>query len=79
MKVLLVPRYPDTFSSYRHALRLIGKKAVFPPLGLLTVAALLPPHLQKWRFRQKTVIAENAALELDSEGQGTARAAAATF
>ena len=48
MKVLLVyPRYPDTFWSYRHALRFIGKKAVFPPLGLLTVAALLPEAWEK--------------------------------
>lgn len=43
MKILLVnPRYPDTFWSYRHALKLIRKKATFPPLGLLTVAAMLP-------------------------------------
>ena len=43
MKVLLVyPRYPDTFWSFRYALPFIGKKAVFPPLGLLTVAAMLP-------------------------------------
>ncbi|HWI41073.1 MAG TPA: B12-binding domain-containing radical SAM protein [Verrucomicrobiae bacterium] len=48
MKVLLAyPRYPDTFWSYRHALRFIGKKAVFPPLGLLTVAALLPIEWEK--------------------------------
>lgn len=43
MKVLLVyPRYPDTFWSFRHALKFIGRKAAYPPLGLLTVAALLP-------------------------------------
>jgi radical SAM superfamily enzyme YgiQ (UPF0313 family) len=43
MKVLLVyPKYPDTFWSFSHALPFIGKKAVFPPLGLLTVAAMLP-------------------------------------
>jgi radical SAM superfamily enzyme YgiQ (UPF0313 family) len=45
MKILLVyPMYPDTFWSFRHALPFIGKKAVFPPLGLLTVAAMLPAH-----------------------------------
>ena len=39
MKILLVyPRYLDTFWSFRHALKLISKKANFPPLGLLTVA-----------------------------------------
>ena len=44
MNVLLVyPRYPDSFWSFRHALKFVGKKAAFPPLGLLTVAALLPP------------------------------------
>jgi hypothetical protein len=43
MKILLVyPRYPDTFWSFRHALKFISKKANFPPLGLLTVAAMLP-------------------------------------
>jgi len=43
MKILLVyPQYPDTFWSFRYALKFISKKAAFPPLGLLTVAALLP-------------------------------------
>ncbi|QEM68357.1 DUF4070 domain-containing protein [Geobacter sp. FeAm09] len=48
MNILLVyPRYPDTFWSFRHALKFIGKKAAFPPLGLLTVAAMLPPVWDK--------------------------------
>jgi len=43
LKILLVyPQYPDTFWSFKHALRIISKKAAFPPLGLLTVAAMLP-------------------------------------
>ena len=43
MNILLVyPYYPDTFWSFRHALRFIDRKASFPPLGLLTVAAMLP-------------------------------------
>ncbi|MFC1901036.1 B12-binding domain-containing radical SAM protein [Chloroflexota bacterium] len=43
MKILLVyPQYPDTFWSFKHALKFVSKKAVFPPLGLLTVAAMLP-------------------------------------
>ncbi len=43
MNILLVyPKFPDTFWSFSHALPFIGKKAAFPPLGLLTVAALLP-------------------------------------
>ena len=45
--LLLYPRYPDTFWSLRHALKFIGKKASFPPLGLLTVAALLPKEWEK--------------------------------
>ncbi len=48
MKILLVyPYYPDTFWSFRHALKFIGRKASFPPLGLLTVAAMLPLHWDK--------------------------------
>ena len=43
MKVLLVyPEFPDTFWSFKHALKFIRKKAGAPPLGLLTVAAMLP-------------------------------------
>jgi len=43
MHILMVyPRYPNTFWSFRHALSFLGKKAAFPPLGLLTVASLLP-------------------------------------
>lgn len=49
MKVLLVyPRTPDTFWSFRHVLRLVSKRASIPPLGLLTVAALLP---RAWELR----------------------------
>ena len=48
MKILLVyPSYPDTFWSFRHALRFISKKAAFPPLGLLTVASMLPGNWEK--------------------------------
>jgi radical SAM superfamily enzyme YgiQ (UPF0313 family) len=48
MKILLVyPHYPDTFWSFRHALKFISRKASFPPLGLLTVAAMLPVEWEK--------------------------------
>jgi hypothetical protein len=43
MKVLLInPEFPDTYWSFRHALKFEGKLAAFPPLGLLTVSAMLP-------------------------------------
>ena len=48
MKVLLVyPEFPDTFWSFKHALPFQGKRSAFPPLGLLTISAMLPPHWQK--------------------------------
>jgi radical SAM superfamily enzyme YgiQ (UPF0313 family) len=47
MKVLLIsPPTPDTFWSYKHVLRFVSKRAAFPPLGLLTVAATLPAEWQ---------------------------------
>ena len=43
MNILLIyPEFPDTFWSFRHALAFEGKRSAFPPLGLLTIAALLP-------------------------------------
>ena len=49
MNILLVsPRTPDTFWSFSHVMRLVGRRAAFPPLGLLTVAAMLP---REWRLR----------------------------
>lgn len=43
MKVLLVyPEYPVTFWSFKYALSFIAKKASYPPLGLLTIASMLP-------------------------------------
>jgi radical SAM superfamily enzyme YgiQ (UPF0313 family) len=48
MKILLVyPEFPDTFWGFRHALKFISKKASFPPLGLLTIAAMLPAEWEK--------------------------------
>jgi len=43
VKILFVyPQYPDTFWSFKYALKFVSKKAAFPPLGLLTIAAMLP-------------------------------------
>ncbi|MBU0995101.1 MAG: DUF4070 domain-containing protein [Proteobacteria bacterium] len=48
MNVLLIyPKFPDTFWSFTYALSFIGKKAAFPPLGLLTVASMLPAEWPK--------------------------------
>jgi radical SAM superfamily enzyme YgiQ (UPF0313 family) len=48
MKVLLVyPFFPDTYWSFRHALKFEGKKAAFPPLGLLTISAMLPESWER--------------------------------
>lgn len=48
MKALLVyPSFPDTYWSFKHALYFEGKKAAFPPLGLLTVASMLPAEWEK--------------------------------
>ncbi|GMV96268.1 MAG: B12-binding domain-containing radical SAM protein [Phycisphaerae bacterium] len=49
MKILLVSAAtPDTFWSYKHVLPFISRKAALPPLGLLTVAAMLPAD---WELR----------------------------
>jgi len=43
VKALLVyPEMPPTYWSMRYALPFLGRKATLPPLGLLTVAAMLP-------------------------------------
>lgn len=48
MNILLVyPKFPDTFWSFRHALSFVHKKASSPPLGLATVAAMLPAEWNK--------------------------------
>ena len=49
MNILLIfPKYPDSFWSFTHTLKYVSKKAVFPPIGLLTIAALLP---KDWNIR----------------------------
>jgi len=48
MNVLLVyPKCPDSFWSFTHALKFISKKAAVPPLGLITVSAMLPSTWHK--------------------------------
>jgi radical SAM superfamily enzyme YgiQ (UPF0313 family) len=49
MRVLLVyPLFPKTFWSYEKILELVNRKVLLPPLGLVTVAAILP---QAWEFK----------------------------
>ncbi|MBN2253230.1 MAG: B12-binding domain-containing radical SAM protein, partial [Kosmotogaceae bacterium] len=48
MKVLMVyPEYPETFWSFKHALKFVSKKAAYPPLGLMTVSAMLPEEWER--------------------------------
>ena len=64
MNILLVyPEHPDTFWSFKHALKFISKKASSPPLGLLTVAAMLP---EEWN---KKLVDMNAATLSDKDLQ----------
>lgn len=46
--LLLYPRFPKSFWSFEKTLELLNRKAMLPPLGLITVAALLP---QEWNFK----------------------------
>ena len=49
MNALLVyPQFPETYWSFKYALSFLGKRSAQPPLGLMTVSALLPGH---WRKR----------------------------
>ncbi len=49
MRILMIyPPNPDTFWSFKHVLRFVSKRSTFPPLGLLTIAALLP---RDWDLR----------------------------
>ncbi len=45
--LLISPQFPDTFWSFTHALTFIRRKSSHPPLGLLTVAAMLPAAWEK--------------------------------
>ena len=48
MNVLLIyPQFPDTFWSFKYALEFIGKKINNPPLGLMTISAMLPSNWSK--------------------------------
>lgn len=62
MRVLLLyPLFPKSFWSFDKALELIGRKVSLPPLGLITVAAILP---QTWEFR---LVDRNVCFETQSD------------
>ena len=59
--LLLYPQFPKTFWSFDKALELIDRKVSLPPLGLITVAAILP---QTWEFR---LVDRNVRLETEQD------------
>lgn len=62
MRVLLLhPLFPKSFWSFDKALELIGRKVSLPPLGLITVAAILP---QTWEFR---LVDRNVRFETEAD------------
>ena len=66
MNILLIsPKFPDTFWSFKYALKFIRKKAAYPPLGLLTVAGMLPDEYNK-RLLDVNVDAPNDTGEMNS-------------
>jgi radical SAM superfamily enzyme YgiQ (UPF0313 family) len=58
--LLLYPLFPKTFWSYDHFMEMADLKASIPPLGIITVAALLP---EEWtiRFFDRNVNPESEA------------------
>ena len=60
---MLYPEFPDTFWSFKHALKFVRKKAAFPPLGLLTVASMLPNDWEKRLVDLNVSVLREADLE----------------
>ena len=64
MKTLLVyPKYPDTFWSFKYALNFIAKRALHPPLGLITVASMLPVEWEKRLIDMNTATLRDGDLQ----------------
>ena len=59
--LLLYPRFPKSFWSFEKTLALVDRKAMLPPLGLVTVAAILP---QEWNFK---LVDRNVRLVTEAE------------
>ena len=70
MKALLIyPLFPKSFWSFDKAIELAGRKAILPPLGLVTVAGILP---ESWGLR----LVDRDVGELTEAGRGGAYATA---
>ena len=59
--LLLYPQFPQSFWSYDRAMEMAGLKSVIPPLGIITVAALLP---KDWEIR---LCDRNVCLETEAD------------
>ncbi len=59
--LLLYPQFPQSFWSYDRAMEMAGLKAAIPPLGIITVAALLR---EDWEIR---FYDRNVSLETDAD------------
>ena len=65
MKVLMIyPKYPDTYWSFTQALKFISKKAAVPPLGLITVSAMLPENWADYVFLNSMYVQKESVIEI---------------
>ncbi len=71
--LLIAPEFPASFWSYRHIMSMVGRKAAFPPLGLITFAAMMPDN---WSF---DLIDLNVERVLDADLRARMDAADAVF
>lgn len=64
MKILFVyPQSPRTFWSFSYALKFISKKSSFPPLGLITIASMLPASWEKKLIDMNTTVLEDKDIQ----------------
>ena len=45
--LLIYPKHTKTFWGFENVMKILGKKAAYPPLGLLTISSMLPGHCNK--------------------------------
>src|SRR5665647_572294 len=45
--LLVYPQHTKTFWGFENVMKVLGKKAAYPPLGILTIASMLPGHWNK--------------------------------